>query len=336
MIKTLSPYYLNIPLENPLTGEVCNSYILHIYVWNGSKTAVPDEPSYTMTKINAAGSDSSEKVNIARIVNDFIEFDCNAPLTTSILNGNNQVWVRYEVFYDDVPSVPGMQGVQLAIKGYGFFLEGENPQPPTNKVLLTGDEFKVNRNGMFVLPVLAKEPTVAARTLMLTNFARVTDGIYDATASANFAYSQLYIYVRAVGSSTWVPTVAAGDNYEVPEDIASDVFEVRASAFDVVTSQTINSSTYTITALKIYQVAPFDGGHGINVYYHRNITTANVNLQIYGYSGPTWSDNPYDANSPRAFSFTPTGDFIIRLKVGDNLSNEVPLTIPLTDTINIP
>jgi hypothetical protein len=43
--------------------------------------------------------------------------------------------------------LPQLQFVELAVRGYGYFMDGENPTTPINKVLLEGNEFKVNRNG---------------------------------------------------------------------------------------------------------------------------------------------------------------------------------------------
>jgi len=77
MIKTLSPYYLNIPLVAPLSLEVCSSFTLQIFVWNGIKTDVPFEPVYVMTKDNPALSDGSEEVNISLLINDYIDFTPN-------------------------------------------------------------------------------------------------------------------------------------------------------------------------------------------------------------------------------------------------------------------
>lgn len=158
MIKTLSTYNLSIPLTNPDTLVVCDSYVLKIYVWDGNKAAVPAEPEYTVTKINAVASTGTDKVNISHIVNDFIDFNCINPGTTSLENGNNQAWVKTEVYYSDEPENSKFSTVLLAVKGYGYFLDGANPQIPSNKILIEGDEFKVNRSGFFVLPILIDEP----------------------------------------------------------------------------------------------------------------------------------------------------------------------------------
>lgn len=247
-IKTLSPYYVLVPLTNPLSGVVCNSYVANIYIWNGSKVAAPSTPSYTMTKVNAAASSGTDKLNISRIVNDFIEFSFLPAFTTALRDGDNQVWVKIECLYDDFPDVPGLAQVHLATKGYGYFMEGNNPQLPTNKVLLTGDEFKVNRFGLFVLPLLAKEPTVAARVLIITNFAHLLGPNYMLEVTSNFTYAAVYLFVRAVGDTAWTPIAAHFENfYSVPSSIGSAPFQYRAGAFDTVTSAMVYSATATHT-----------------------------------------------------------------------------------------
>lgn len=189
MIKTLSPHYITVPLVSPNTGIICNSYTLKLYVWDGLKTAVPTDTFYEITKINAAGSNSIDKIDISRLINDFINFKCNYSLVTSLENGNNQAWVKTEIYYDDQPTIPKFSLVQLATKGYGYFMEGENPQIPINKVLLQGDEFKVNRNGTFVLPILMGEyiPTPEPE-INITNYNQTQ---IDSGSNVNIFYEYL-------------------------------------------------------------------------------------------------------------------------------------------------
>ncbi|AWH84926.1 hypothetical protein HYN59_07205 [Flavobacterium album] len=333
-IKTLSPHYISIPLTSPLTGVICSSYEVRIYIWDGSKTAIPAEPSYTMTKINASGSSRSDRINIARIASDFIGFECIPQQGTVLVDGNNQVWIKYECYYNDSPTVPALQEVSLALKGYGYFLEGENPQLPSNKILLTGDEFKVSRDGRFVLPIMVDEPPVPIRTLTINNFVRSTGVNYTLTATANFPYTEIFVSARPVGSSSWTPVEHSGSSYIVPSGIASGLFEVRAGAFDPVTSAIIYSAVYNITAIRIYKVEPYSSGYATRIFYNLNINATTVDLQLY--NNGSWQSWPYDANSPRYFSWTPTGNQKIRMMVNGNYSNEVSLTIPLAATINIP
>lgn len=335
-IKTLSPHYVDIPLINPVTGVICSSYTLNIFIWVGSKAASPSTPAYSITKINAAGLSGTEKINISRIANDFIEFDCEPEQDTVIVDGNNQAWVRYECFYDDMPAFPGVIGIELATKGYGYFLEGTNPQLPDNKILLTGDEFKVSRGGMFVLPFMVDEPPVEERFLGIDSFVKSTSVKYLITVTANFSYPVLYVFVRPVGATDWVPLVKSGASYIVPADIAANVFEVMAAAYDAISGLMIYSSEYVITALKIDKIEPSSAGMAIVVYFTSNLAVDDYLLQIYGLSGATWSNTTIGATSPLFFSFTPTGSFKARIKVGDNYSNEVSFVIPLLSPIIIP
>jgi len=161
MIKSLSPYYLTIPFASPLTSAISSAYTLQIFVWEGLKASVPATPIYQITKKNPTGTSGNDKINISRLVNDYIEFE-TVPFTVSALyNGNNQQWVKTQVIYttedeDDLNNAQ-LQTTTLMLKGYGYGLDGENSQPPTNRVLIVGDEFKVSRNGAFNLPILADE-----------------------------------------------------------------------------------------------------------------------------------------------------------------------------------
>lgn len=252
MIKTLSPYYVSVELINPLTGVVCDSYTVKIYVWAGSKNAAPSTPEYEITKINAAMSNGTDKINIARIVNDFIEFTLTKETTTTIQDGNNQVWVKYAIYYNDIPDIPSVQEVVLATKGYCFFLEGENPQLPANKVLITEDEYKVNRGGFFVVPLLAAEPSVAARSLVLDSVTFDSGSTYDFAFTANFTFPSIYILARNVGDTEFIPLPVVGSlvtptgSFDIPVSI-TEPFEVKAVAFDSITSQTIISNTVTVS-----------------------------------------------------------------------------------------
>ncbi len=161
MIKSLSPYYLTIPFASPLTSAISSAYTLQIFVWEGFKSAVPATPIYQITKKNPTGTSGNDEINIARLVNDYIEFE-TVPFTTSLFyNGNNQQWVKTQVIYtteDEADlNIAQLQTTTLMTKGWGGGLGGRNQQSPSDRVLIVGDEFKVSRNGGFVLPVLGDE-----------------------------------------------------------------------------------------------------------------------------------------------------------------------------------
>jgi len=164
MIKALSPHYVTTPFISPLTSETCTQYTLQIYVWNGDKAAVPVEATYETTILNTSNSIGNSKVNISRLVNDFIDFTPSSSSITEELDGNNQLWVQHDAVYvtSDAADDDVQQNitVTLMLSGYGYGNEGENAQPPTNKILLSGTEFNMNRAGFFIVPVLATEDDV--------------------------------------------------------------------------------------------------------------------------------------------------------------------------------
>lgn len=338
-IKTLSPYYVSVPLTNPVTGAVCDSYTILLYVWNGYKITPPESPSYEITKINASAATGTEKVDISRIINDSIEFQCRQQLSTVLDAGDNQVWVKIVVFKDDQPLSPIIEEIHLALKGYGFFLEGENPQLPTNKILVTGDEFKVNRNGHFVLPIMASEPEIISpREITISRVVRTTERNFEYLTTSNFEYDRMYMQAREVGATVWgalTPfSLLKPDTVEIPEALASEQFETRVSAFDPATSSRIYSDAFTTTPLKITKVIIED--NDMELFFEQAIDAA-VNLEILGYSTPgAWDDLGAVTISPKPFAFSPEGDFTVRLKSGAFLSNEVDVTIPDDTTIEIP
>jgi hypothetical protein len=161
MIKSLSSYYITVPFVSPLTSATATSYTVKLYVWSGLKTAVPIESDYEITKINIASSIGDDKLNIARLLNDFIEFNPNLNEVTGLISANNQKWCKWEVYYttDDIADdgVAQLENTKLLLKGYGYGNEGENPQPNSNRLLITSGRYKVNRTSIFTAPIKLNE-----------------------------------------------------------------------------------------------------------------------------------------------------------------------------------
>lgn len=158
MIKTRSAYNLNIPFVSPLTGATCSEYTVNIYIWDGLKTGVPATPEYSYTKKNFETSTGTDKINIARVINDFIELNPKISASTELISSESQLWVKSEIIYtttnpadDGVAQLPT---TQLALRGYGSGIEGENPQTPSNGILISGDLFRVGRNSTISFPLL--------------------------------------------------------------------------------------------------------------------------------------------------------------------------------------
>lgn len=204
MIKTLSSYYIDVPLVSPLTSLTCTSFVLKLYVWNGLKTDVPAEATYTLTEQNPEALTDTKSVNIARLVNDFITFTPQV-IATNYQDGNNQIWIRQEVFYNTTnvseATTPQVVDVNLAIKGYGYAMEGINPTTPADKILLTNREFKVSRNSKFIVPIIIDEPTFPTAELTITNIVLDTGNDYIVTFTSVGSYTDLYLNVVEVGEA---------------------------------------------------------------------------------------------------------------------------------------
>lgn len=168
MIKTLSPYYITIPFVDPITEDTCTAYTLKLYVWDGVKATPPVTESYVLTKNNPTSSTGSDKVNIARLLNDFIDFMPATGTAISLIDGDNQRWCKltltYTTLVEEIPTLGTEQDylTDLVIKGYSYGMEGENATINSNRILMSGVEFKVNRTGVFNVPIKILEPTTSA------------------------------------------------------------------------------------------------------------------------------------------------------------------------------
>lgn len=163
MIKALSPYYVNIPFLATASGLVCDYFIIKFYVWAGVKSSVPSEPTYEVTINNVETSSGDNEINISNWISDFIEFLPANFTGTELVNGNNQYWVKWETYYKTTEetdlTTPTNQNTVLYSRGYGYAMEGKNPNTPTNKILIPIVDYKVNRDSNFVFPILIDETT---------------------------------------------------------------------------------------------------------------------------------------------------------------------------------
>lgn len=251
MIKSLTPYYINVPFVDSATGITCSKYTLKIYVWDGLKNVPPASAAYEITKFNPTGSTGVDKINIARLVNDFIDFSIIAVDFTQLTDGNNQKWVQTEIYYDNV-LVPREQTVQLLLRGYGYGMEGENPQTPTNKILIPIQDYKVNRDGKFIIPIIIDEPTVASLTLVITN---VTEGgtpdDYLIYFTNSRAITNLTVYYRVNGTTDWdiyigIPPLTSPFPFFPDIVLPGGDYDFMISSFDLLLNETVFSNVFNL------------------------------------------------------------------------------------------
>ena len=139
MIKTLSPYYVTTPFVSPETGETCTSYTLNIYVWDGDSDSPPSTPNYQITKSNPTASTGNDVVNVARILNSYLDLIPQDGTGQDFIDGNNQKWCKitavYETSDEDDDDLEQNEIIDLIVRGYAYGIEGENTDTPDNLIL---------------------------------------------------------------------------------------------------------------------------------------------------------------------------------------------------------
>ena len=252
MIKTLSPYYVTTPFTL-LGGVICNKYTLEILVWEGNKLVdVPSTVTYSITINNPTASEGDSKINISRLINDYIDFTPVTLSSTALENSNNQIWVRTQVKYyiNDVlePQVYH-QDTQIAVQGYGYGLSGENPDTPANKILMrVGDYTMTNadNNGIFTVPIELDEISAPTPEIVITTI--IQDGV---TLDADMSFTSVgdYTEFAVVGELgvTFFPFPAVG--ITSPQTItfpSYGTWNVTMFGYDQATNTTATSNVKTV------------------------------------------------------------------------------------------
>jgi len=251
MRKTLSPYYIDIPLVSPLSGLTCIKYTLEIYIWDGSRTSPLSTPSYSKTIINSSGSTATHKINISRLINDFIEFEPKKALSTSLLDGENQRWVKTQVLYETENETeidtPQSVSSDIIVKGYSYGNEGENQETPSNKVLLSGSKFKVSRTGTFVVPIEIDESSPPTPSIVLNSVTFDTGISWDLDFTLIGSYSELNVLLEPTTGDSHIQTKSVVSPQSQDVKYTSQDVDVTLSGFDNDSATTITSNTITIT-----------------------------------------------------------------------------------------
>lgn len=205
MIKSLSPYYLTVPFVSAASGDTCTSYTVSIFIWNGLKSAVPVTATIQLTKDNPTGSTGNDTtVNISKLIKDYITFAPQSNGSTDIINGENNQWVKtsYTYITDTASDATTPQGVttNLFSLGYSYGNEGQNVTTVAD-VLLTDNEFKVDRNGYFVVPVLLDEALTTTGRVVSSPDSQINVSISEAATTTSGELVK-YIWVQVDEATT--------------------------------------------------------------------------------------------------------------------------------------
>tara|TARA_R110000803_G_scaffold76454_3_gene141102 strand:+ start:1238 stop:2299 length:1062 start_codon:yes stop_codon:yes gene_type:complete len=212
MIKSLSPYYVTTPWVNPLGGAVVGeSYTISIFVWDGLKAAPSLTATYTKTIPNPTSSVASDKINISRLISDFIEFAPRGTgLGSGVINSENNWWVKTHVTYENDPTVQ-QATTSLYGLGYSYGNQGENVTTITDNILLKAQDYKANRTSVFVLPVLQEEAGGEAYSIISypANEINISSTLGASTDSAQLV-RYLWVQLDETTTDTYVEVIFDG------------------------------------------------------------------------------------------------------------------------------
>lgn len=215
MIRTLSPYYVDVSWVTPST-LTCTSYTLDIYIHED--IAILGTP-YTITKKNYEElSSGSDAVDISKIVNSLITFTPLYSLVTGRGNQTSQKWITVKVGYatgdlfDDDP-VTILQ--TLATKGYNFGMDFRNAEASEGTLLTPPLDYKVGRDSTFFYPMLT--------------------GTTDVTVAVKSFPANTLNFTTIMSDSTLASQMVKVIAVKVAEAINEDYIEIQPSIGNIVT-----------------------------------------------------------------------------------------------------
>jgi len=282
MIKSNSPYYVETDWVNPLGGSVLGeSYTISIRVWNGLKASVPATAEYDITKANPTSSTGTDKINISRLINDFIEFTPQSTTGTSVIDANNQWWVKTQVIYENDATVQ-QETTSLYSLGFSYGNEGENVTTIINNTLLSSStaQYRTERNSVFTVPILVDESSTVdvsvisfpdSEISLSTTIAATTDSrklVRLIWINVLGTTTDKYIQVtRTDGiTSTQIATIIIKDEYKyTPVDI---VFQNKEGGQETITffKEKIDRLNVTKETYESDSGQPGDGNHQFRDY----------------------------------------------------------------------
>ncbi|MDG3582045.1 hypothetical protein [Galbibacter pacificus] len=152
MILTRSPYTIH-PSKIVGTTSAVN---MTLHCWTSG--SMPGSPTYTIFK-NVPPS--TIEFEISNLIKDFYVYTPIYYSSTGVrksIEGNIVAVNIYQTYLTPVDT-ENFTGL-FATDGYGYFMEGENPDIPSNKILLSNDYYVVNASGYFNIPVLKSAGTI--------------------------------------------------------------------------------------------------------------------------------------------------------------------------------
>jgi len=204
MILTRSPYYKSVPWVRPSDSATVDSYTLELFIWTGGKVAdLPATATYSILKENIEASTGTDKIDIARLVNDFIENIVVTDSLTGLKATGSSVWVKHQVVYN----FGGDLSTELVVtdyasQGYGYGNEGENYQA-TSDLLSDTLEVDVYQGGNVMIPILRANRDLTVTSSPDNTFAQVATITASLESTNNISVFNIDLTEYALGEN-WI------------------------------------------------------------------------------------------------------------------------------------
>ena len=221
MIRSLSPYYITVPLQYVTSSIQTSEYFkLHIKVWSGNELSVPTDVSYTIVYDNTNSETGDHVINIAPLLRDFIEFTPqDNGQNFGILNADgNQKWVKTYVEYDG-GTTEYQPVTELFTSGYSYGTDGVNAEtrgPDTaNKpqILLEDNDYTMWRGGVFNVPISLEDLTgstlVVARSY--PSFQVSESNLVSTTSDSDSLIKNIWVDTSAATTDEYLRVTFNGD-----------------------------------------------------------------------------------------------------------------------------
>lgn len=145
MILSRSPYTIKPTKIVGATTKVT----ANVHLWNaGSK---PSTPTY---KIEKSVPPTNIEFEISNLIKDYFKYDPIYYSSTGVRKSKVGNVVAVDVNQVYIPSQTENVYGKFAVDGYGYFMEGQNPQTPNDGILLSNDYYIADSKGHFNIPVL--------------------------------------------------------------------------------------------------------------------------------------------------------------------------------------
>ncbi len=250
-----SPHYVNTPFNFQST----TSATINLFVWNGLLSAVPSEPTYTLTKVRPSSDYEEFNTDLSNLVAEQLDGLPNLVLTnpTNIIDSddNGVKWFKWVASYNDPDeTIPDIEDTLIATEGFGYYNEGVNPTKPSDNVLTNCKFRKVSRDGFILLPYF-NNGTITDIDIVSSSGQITANQVITSLDDSNTAVQYLSVDVSQATTDTFITvTFNPGGqtvNYQIEDECRYTplqvVFKNKYGVYECMTLFKKSNNTLNVT-----------------------------------------------------------------------------------------